>query len=603
MPQVDERPDPTASPRDEYARRLRRYETEAAETARRDRTVANLRLAAVGAGVLVAWLALGARLLPPWWILLPAAAFLALAIHHDRILRRQQRTRRAAQFYRAGMDRLDDCWAGRGQAGDRFLDPAHPYAADLDLFGPGSLFELLCTARTRGGEETLAAWLCAPASGEVVRARQEAVGDLRPRVDLREELAVLGEDVRAAVDAEALTAWGAAPRVLSGRWPRVASAALGACTAAAGLAWLAGFSALPFALMVLIERGFAEAFATRVRQVVRSVEQPGREAALLSLMLACVEGERFDAPLLRALGLTGEKGGPSPAARLARLQRLVGLLDSQRSPLFAPVAFILLWPLQLAFAIEEWRAETGCELGRWIGAIGEFEALCALAAYAYEHPQDPFPELVEGGACFEGEDLAHPLLPKAASVPNDIVLGSQPQFLIVSGSNMSGKSTLLRSIGTNAVLALAGAPVRARRLRITPVTVGASLRIQDSLQTGTSRFYAEITRLRQIVDLTSESRPLLFLLDEILHGTNSHDRRIGAEAVVRTLVERGAMGLVTTHDLALTAIADDLGARAANVHFEDHLEEGKMTFDYRLRPGVIRKSNALELMRAVGLEV
>ena len=189
------------------------------------------------------------------------------------------------------------------------------------------------------------------------------------------------------------------------------------------------------------------------------------------------------------------------------------------------------------------------------------------------------------------------------SVRADLLLADEPRVLIVSGSNMSGKSTLLRTLGVNTVLALSGAPVRARALRLTPLQVGASIRIQDSLQAGASRFYAEITRLRQIVDLTAGALPVLFLLDEILHGTNSHDRRIGAEGLVRGLINRGAIGLVTTHDLALARIADELSPRAANVHFEDHLEEGRMIFDYLLRPGVVQKSNALELMRSVGLEV
>ncbi|MBO0797560.1 MAG: DNA mismatch repair protein MutS, partial [Blastocatellia bacterium] len=169
--------------------------------------------------------------------------------------------------------------------------------------------------------------------------------------------------------------------------------------------------------------------------------------------------------------------------------------------------------------------------------------------------------------------------------------------------NMSSKSTLLRTIGTNVVLAFAGAPVRAQHLRLSPFAIGASIHILDSLQTGASRFYAEITRLRQIVGLTDGELPLLFLLDEILSGTNSHDRRIGAEAVVKGLVERGAMGLVTTHDLALTKIVDNLGARAANIHFEDHLEDGKMRFDYKIHKGIVQRSNALELMRVVGLNV
>lgn len=235
--------------------------------------------------------------------------------------------------------------------------------------------------------------------------------------------------------------------------------------------------------------------------------------------------------------------------------------------------------------------------------MGELEALGSLAGYSYEHPQDPFPELAEGEGCFEGEGLGHPLIPEARNVRTDLRLSREPCVLIISGSNMSGKSTLLRTVGTNTVMALAGAPVRARRLRLSAMEVGASIRIQDSLQAGASRFYAEITRLRQIVELTKGGLPVLFLLDEILHGTNSHDRVIGAEGVVRGLIERGAIGMVTTHDLALARIADELAPLAANVHFEDHLEDGKITFDYHLRPGVVQRSNALELMRSVGLEV
>jgi DNA mismatch repair ATPase MutS len=209
----------------------------------------------------------------------------------------------------------------------------------------------------------------------------------------------------------------------------------------------------------------------------------------------------------------------------------------------------------------------------------------------------------------EAEAIGHPLIEEGRVVRNDVQMGGAdgPRVLVVSGSNMSGKSTLLRTLGVNVVLAQAGAPVRARRLRISPLAVGASIRVTDSLQGGVSRFYAEILRLRQILDATARpgpnGAPVLFLIDEFLHGTNSHDRRIGAEAVVRGLVERGAIGLITTHDLALADIAGALGARAANVHFEDHIEDGRMVFDYAMRPGVVRKSNAIELMRSVGLEI
>jgi DNA mismatch repair ATPase MutS len=253
--------------------------------------------------------------------------------------------------------------------------------------------------------------------------------------------------------------------------------------------------------------------------------------------------------------------------------------------------------------VESWRRHNGAAVRRWLTATGEIEALCSLASHAFEHPDDPFPEFTAEGPWFEAEGIAHPFLPESRVVRNDARIGGELRLLVVSGSNMSGKSTLLRTLGINAVLAQAGAPVRARRLRMSRLAVGASIRITDSLQGGVSRFYAEILRLRQILDLTGAGTPVLFLIDEFLHGTNSHDRRIGAEAVVRSLVERGAIGLITTHDLALADIAAVLGERAANVHFEDQIENRQIHFDYVLRPGVVRKSNAIELMRSVGLEI
>jgi len=234
---------------------------------------------------------------------------------------------------------------------------------------------------------------------------------------------------------------------------------------------------------------------------------------------------------------------------------------------------------------------------------GEFEALSSLAGYAFEHPADPFPTIVGQGPGVEGIGLAHPLLPAARVVANDVALGTDVRVLVVSGSNMSGKSTLLRTLGVNVVLALAGAPVRAQRMAVSPVALGATLRIQDSLQAGKSRFFAEITRLKQIVDLANGPIPVLFLLDELLAGTNSHDRRLGAAGIVQGLVDKGAIGLVTTHDLALAEVVSDLGVHARNVHFSDTFEEGQMRFDYRMREGVVRTSNALALMRSIGLEV
>ena len=589
--------------RAEYSRRQEARRAERERYLRIDRSLGNWRLTVFGASLLLAWLAFGRGLFSGWWLLIPLLLFVVLAVRHDRVIRHHRRLARAIAFYESGIQRLDDRWTGRGVSGARFLDASHPYAVDLDLFGRGSLFELLCTARTRGGEECLADWLLHPADPDTIRARQDAVTDLRSRLDLREEIALLGEEVRSAIDPEALGAWGAAPILLASPRERLTTILLAAGVVVTLAGWPLGLGPLPATILVAVSQAYARVLRRRVQQVVHAVDKPARDLELLSALLARLEREPFEAPRLRELRAALDGGETPPSVRIERLQTLMGYLNMRHASLFSIIAGLLLWSTLCAFAIEGWRAKNGPHLHDWLRVISEFEALSSLSGYAYEHPEDPFPEIQDTGVCFLAEGIAHPLLPAATAIRNDIAIGAGVRLYIVSGSNMSGKSTLLRTIGTNAVLALAGAPVRARRLRLTPFHLGASIRTQDSLQAGVSRFYAEIMRLRQIVDLADSPSGLLFLLDEILQGTNSHDRRIGAEAVARLLVSRGAIGLITTHDLALARIAEDPALAAANVHFQDHLEDGKMRFDYHLRPGVVEKSNAIALMRAVGLEV
>jgi hypothetical protein len=595
-----------STPHDEYAARLAaRNEVEQALN-RRHEQLANLRLLTVGLAVLTAWLVLVRHDGSAAWILVPLAAFLVLAIWHDRVLQARDRATRAVQHYQQGLARLEGRWPGSGETGDRFLQPDHPYAADLDLFGRGSLFELIATARIRAGQETLARWLLAPATPQEITARQGAVAELSSRTDLREDLAVLGGSPGAGVPIDRLVAWGAAPPLITARWPAILAAVLGTLTSLAALGWILDeVSPIPVAVLIAAEIVFSIAMRARVRAIIGAVDGPAHDLALLSEVLARVEREPVSSAKLTTLRALLTITGRPPSYRIRSLRRLVDLLNSRQNQLFAPIAAVMLWTPQVAFAIDRWRARSGPYLGQWLEALGEFEALCSLAGYMYEHPADPFPQLEDGaaGAVFDGEELAHPLLDPTRAVPNSVHLVDQQRLLIVSGSNMSGKSTLLRTVGVNAVLALAGAPVRARRLRLTPLAIGATLRVQDSLMAGQSRFFAEITRIRAIVGLTEGQLPVLFLLDELLSGTNSHDRQHGAEAIVRGLLDRGAIGLVTTHDLALSAIADRLQPRASNVHFADEFRAGELTFDYRMRPGVVTTSNALALMRAVGLEV
>jgi hypothetical protein len=590
-------------PREEYRRRADRRAVEAAVAAGREETVTRVRLAVFLAAVLLGWLSLGTGRLSPWWLAVPAVVFLVLVVLHGRVRARRRRAERGREFFERGLARIDGQWAGAGRStGARFLTAHHPYADDLDVFGPGSLFELLCSARTALGEETLAAWLAAPADVPTVRERQAAVQELAPRLDLREDLAVLGEDVAATVRPEALASLVAPQARAPSLRLRLGASAVALATVAVIVLWSLGRVPLP---VVLGAVAVAAAVRWRLRGPVRGAEQAvaghGPDLALLAAVLDRFEREPLTSPLVARLRGELVVQGRRPSQAVRHVRRLVDLFDSRRNQFFAPIALVTLWDIHLALAIEAWRARHGASVGAWTAAIGHLEALASLAGYAWERPVDVFPDLTEGEPRFEGEALGHPLMPDATCVRNDVTLGDATRVLIVSGSNMSGKSTLLRAVGLNTVLALAGAPVRARRLRLTCLSAGATLRIRDSLQEGTSRFYAELVRLRDLVRIAEGPVPLLFLLDEILHGTNSHDRRLGAAAVVDGLVSRGAIGLVTTHDLALSEVADDPAARAFNVHFEDELRDGQMVFDYRVRPGVVRTSNALALMRTLGL--
>lgn len=598
-------------PADEYRARLAsRQATHRAQT-RRDRLFSHARLVTflAGAALVALWWRGGAA---AGWLALPAVLFGVLLHRHDRVIRALRAAGRSILFYERGLGRIEDRWAGTGEAGERFHDEHHLYANDLDLFGRGSLFELLSIARTRAGEERLADWLRQPASVDEVRARQAAVAELAPALDLREAVALAGADVRAGVDSDALVTWAEGAPVLGGTWLRGAARVL-----TAGAMGTAAYAAITgnyvyVVAVLLVEATFSIPHRRRVRQALHAADAAARDLDLLAHVLARLEREDFKAPRLTALRHQLDTPASIPARRrpsvpasvaIRRLHWLVELHDWQHNQFFAPVAAALLWGTHLAWAIERWRRRHGSQVRTWLRTVGDFEALSSLSAYRYEHPGDVWPEFIAEGARFDGEAVGHPLLPAARMVPNTIRLRGDTRLLVVSGSNMSGKSTLLRTVGINAVLALAGAPVRAASLRMTPLAIGATLRIQDSLQEGRSRFFAEITRIRALADSARGPVPLLFLLDELFHGTNSHDRLVGASGVLRSLLDRGAIGLITTHDLALTAIADDLAPRAANVHFEDQFEGGEIRFDYRMKPGPVIRSNAIALMRAVGLEV
>jgi hypothetical protein len=537
-------------------------------------------------------------------LLIPVGAFVGLAVLHGRLIRSVNVCSRTMKFYEQGLRRLDGTWAGGGVTGERFLEPSHPCARDLDLFGRASVFELLCTARTHAGEETLAGWLLVPAPPEDIRARQAAAVELGQLLNFRERLAILGEDLQLGVRPKELAAWGEAEADFPSGIIRIVAPILAVAWVMSVVAWqLWGAPDLLVVATTVVNLTVSYRFRRRLSEAAHAAEEAGQDLKLLSQVLTAFEREPFTSPRLVELQTRLRQPGILPSQAIVRLNRRVEFLESAHNLFVRVFDFVVFYRLQFVLAVESWRRRYGRSLRMWIQTVGELEALAALGGYTYEHPEDVFPQFTAQAPCFAAEGLAHPLLPRERAVHNTVRLDHDLQLIIVSGPNMAGKSTFLRSIGVNAVLAQCGAPVRAVNLTLSPLAITASICVLDSLEGGISRFYAEINRLKLIMDLTGGPAPVLFLLDELLSGTNSHDRLIGTRSFVTRLVERGAVGLVSTHDLALTAIPEEIGSRAVNCHFEDHLEQGKLAFDYKLYPGIVQTSNALALMRSIGLEV
>ena len=590
-------------PAEEYRRRAAAREAEARRLEKLHIRFGNVRLLLATVAAVMAWWAFRSHWLSAWWLAAPVAAFAVIAVVHTRVLHARQCALRAVAVYQRGLARIEDRWMDGGSRGERFRNAQHLYAADLDLFGPASLFALLSTARTRMGEDALASWLLSPSPVETIRERQAAAAELRSRLDLREDLQVMGEEDEPGVARAALLQWAEAPAELREIWLRWLAPLLMVLAVGATVVWGVWGTVAPLLAVLVVEASLARWLKKRLQAIFSSTEGAFENLDLLSGMLARLEREEFHSTRLQVLQTALTSHAMKGSEAIARLRTLVDLIDSRDNLIVKFLDLPLMYSVQVAVKAEAWRAQHGAAVRGWLDATGEMEALLSLSAYHYEHPDDPFPEFVEGTSRLEGEALGHPLIPAAKCVRNDVTLDGETRAILVSGSNMSGKSTYLRTVGVNVVLAMAGAPVRARRLQLTPLTVGASIQVNDSLQEGSSRFYAEITRLRKVYDLAAEWPPVLFLLDELLQGTNSKDRRIGAEGVLRGLLERGAIGIVTTHDLALTELESLPEGALINMHFQDDLENGIMRFDFQLRAGVITKSNGLELMRSIGLKV
>jgi len=592
-------------PESEYARRLSERKQQLAKIgALHQRLWIYLAVAALS-GIVVTWAALSLHLVSALWILLPSVVGLSIIRSLTKNARAHGRVQRIVNFYELGLLRLRHEWQGRGIGGKEFLPDNHIYASDLDLFGEGSLFELLCTARTGVGRATLANWLLNPAECSQAGERQAAISELRDTLDLREDWASLEGSALDEAGAS-VRDWAEAPAIASLPMRRALAIALPICLIVVAILAAVGVFGhnwpWAIAIPVVAEMFVAALLLKKTTLTASNLDLPSFELSLLAPLLDRLETANFRCSLLKSLQsqLTSSSGRPSKQIRLLRFWSW--LLNLRKSEYFALLSSPLLWGTNLAILIENWRQQNRKGLIQWLDSLGQFEALLCLARYHYENPDHTF-ALLKPESCpmFQVESLGHPLLDRRTCVRCDVALDAKSrQLIVVSGSNMSGKSTLLRSVGLNCVLALAGAPVSAARLQISPLQIGCSISVHDSFLQGKSRFQAEVERLKSILAL-SRTNSILFLLDEMLGGTNSADGLFGARAVIDQLAANGAVGLVTTHDLALTDIVKALDGRAINVHFEEHYENNEMRFDYRMRPGVLTCTNGVNVMAALGL--
>ena len=603
-----EKPDP----RPTYAQRAARFDLEAEDKRRRAARYSWLRLLVFLSLVLTLWglVAWSWGQSGLWAAGGLVVVFIVLVRRHGRARRRLRRVELMAAFNREMSARADRSWDDIPDPPPLEASADHDYARDLDLHGSASLLQLVGTCGTGPGWATLDRWLLTPAPADEVAKRQEAVADLAGALDFRDALAAEARllEVDPAHDVERFLNWAEGAPWLKGRrrWLLFPAWVLPFLNVAlitlrvfevvptAAVTWsLVVSSAVLFPVLRGIHRVFAEAAGDEegVREYGPVLEVLAG-ADLSSALMSRVQ-ERLDV-------------GERPAHQeTATLRRLLDLAEVRRSPLFhLPLAMIFLWDLHVLAALERWQARSGTHVRDWLAALGESEALAALSALAHANPGWTFPTLDPESTVLDGEGLGHPLIPPSARVVNDVTVGPPGSFLLVTGSNMSGKSTLLRALGLNAVLAQAGGPVCATALCMPATRVVTSMRVDDSLAGGVSFFMAELHRLKHVVDVAEadDRRPTLYLLDEILQGTNTAERRVAARTVIRRLVDSGAIGAVTTHDLTL-ADAEDLARSAVAVHFTETVggaEEG-LSFDYRLRSGLAQSTNALKLLGLVGL--
>jgi hypothetical protein len=595
-----------SDPRTAYQSRIDEIAVREKKFARRDKRFVRFRVAffALALGLFI--LCLGdPKHVSWWWLIIPAVLFGSLLPFHQSCIRQLKLAQAIGTFHASRLRRLDREFGVDVSDGAEFANDLHPWTQDLDVFGPGSLFQLLNECRTQPGRRKLAEWLQTVCDGNTIRLRQARAQGLKNELALRESLACIPDSPQWGTAEGLLMEWVHESPQPMPWWIVAWSLVIGLLAIPVIVLVLTDILPLRVLMLVILLQAPAIALTRRqIRAVAQRMDNVDLALRQFGEVISVFERHSIEEPAIRDLQNRFHSESETASQAIRRLGRLTKWLnDATRNQFFAPIAWACGLFVLLTFLLERWRQKHGRDVADWLETTACLEASLSVAGYSFDHPDDCLPVISDTEPELIVEDLGHPLLKESDCIRNSVSLTNKKPLLLISGSNMSGKSTFLRSLGASVVLTLCGSVVRAKAFRTYPFQVATAMRVSDSLQEGRSLFFTVVRRLKTVVDLTEQPRIVLFLLDEILNGTNSHDRRRGAEAVIRSLVARKALGIVTTHDLALTQIAESMSEQAVNKHFEDTITDGQMNFDYKLRDGVVERSNAIALMRMLGLDV
>lgn len=593
------------NPENHYTERLSLTEGQLQQVKKQIFRISMLRLALFIAGIAGVYFFFNQTTLLIAGICLTFLPFFILVKVHNRFFIRKEWLETQARIIQEELQALSGDYSSF-EDGKEYVNPEHPYSFDLDIFGRRSLFQSINRTCTFFGKNRLAKWLQNHLHEKTsIEKRQEMVREISEHTLFREQFRVAGLVHHGqSSDGEKIQAWSQSPaQYLHAGWVKAFIWGVPVINSLLLITSLAGWTSfswlgLSFGIFLVLSFGI-------IKRATYIQETYGKQLKSLNgyaRLIALAKAENWKSAGMQELMERFNLNGQSPIQALQQLSKELDRLDLRNNQfLYVLLEGSIFFQLQEIVRIERWKVRYGQHISEWLETVGELDALCSLGTFAYNHPQYTYPELTEKPFCFLATQMGHPLMPASQCVKNDATIPSRPFFLIITGANMAGKSTYLRTIGVNYLLACIGAPVCCERLKLHPNQLITSLRTSDSLSDNESYFFAELKRLKRIIDLLNQGQQLFIILDEILKGTNSMDKQKGSFDLIRQFMQLKANGIIATHDLLLGSLIKQFPEEIRNYCFEADIKENELTFSYKLREGVAQNMNACFLMKKMGI--